>query len=192
MKKTMMNKKTTCLFLSLLLLAILAACGGNTQEQAQVLNPFVSSVKGVAANLAVIDDAPEPAMRTGMTYFNSLVESATLLPLENYVNDGEWGRFEYYLREAHGRYSAIFDRICGGEPLTEEDRAYLDTLQTALETLLDSMIEEDGRTYRREVLNKDYLSQQIAAFSSGVTYGRDRMSTKTSTVIKRPIQIKGK
>ena len=162
-----MNKRTTCLLLALLLLALLAGCG-KTQARAQVLNPFVSAAKGVTANLAELGGAPEPAMRAGMTYFNSLLEPAALTPLRSFVDDGEWGRFEYALREAHGRYSEISDRVCAGEPLREEDRAYLDTLRAALETLLDSLLKEDGRTYRREALKKDYLSAQLAAFSAAV------------------------
>ena len=161
-------KRTTCILLALLLLALLAACGGKTQTRAQALNPFVSAAKGVTANLAELDDAPEPAMRTGMTYFNSLLDPAALTTLRSFVDDGEWGRFEYALREAHGRYSEISDRVCAGEPLREEDRAYLDTLRAALETLLDSLLKEDGRTYRSEALKKDYLSAQLAAFSAAV------------------------
>ena len=163
-----MAKKAACLLLSLLLPVLAAACGGVPREQAAVLGPFVSAAKGVAANLAEIDNCPEPALSTAMTYFNSLAEPATLLPLKSYADDGEWGRFEYSLREAHGRYSEIFDRIRGGEPLREEDRAYLDTLRAALETLLDSILEEDGRTYRREALREGRLTERIAAFSSGV------------------------
>ena len=160
-------KKTVYILLALLLLALLAACG-KTQARAQVLNPFVSAAKGVAANLAELGGAPELAMRTGMTYFNSLVEPAALTPLQSFVDDGEWGRFELALREAHGRYGAILDRVSAGEPLREEDRAYLDTLRAALETLLDSLLKEDGRTFRRETLKAGYLTAQLAAFSAAL------------------------
>ena len=160
-------KKTVCALLALLLLVLLAGCG-KTQARAQALDPFVSAAKGVAANLAELDDEPELALSTAMTYFNSLLEPAALTPLRSCADDGEWGRFEYYLREAHGRYSEIYDRFRAGEPLREEDKAYLDTLRAALETLLGSLLKEDGRTYRREALKESCLSAQLAAFSANM------------------------
>lgn len=174
MKKRWIAVLIAALLVLALLLVMLCVRAAGRQKRLQSLNAFVGGVKGVAANLADLDDSPEMAMNGAKTYFYSLSERGAILPLRSLIDETIWVQFRYALQQdAYQEFSAIYDRYRAGDVLSEDDRAYLDKLRAAMETLLDSLLEPDGRTYRRQAANKDYLSRQLADFSAAVSvYGK--------------------
>lgn len=168
-----MNKKVVIWIAAV---AVLLGCIGTAlflhqRENLQLATYRIDSLAhpayGVSLNLKEFiegtENVREVALSGAMTYYNTLTQD--LIPIHEYGTESDWFiNLESALDLARIRFKSVYDRFLADQQISSEDHAFLVCLKNAMDTLLDSLKNEDG-TLKWAVLDPQYFTDTINRFS---------------------------